>query len=111
MMKIPKYSTVTSVIATVLYMSTVIVLVLLGGYRFKLHLRIIKNESEAVVLQLNPFYTIKDVALRLDNLTTRRKGETLHIAFIGDSLVRDQFTSLLMVPSLLIQCIFLPYTS
>lgn len=55
-----------------------------------------ENQEEAKE-KLNFIFTSRDVVLCLDNLATRKKNKVFHIAFIGDSLVRNQFSNLVKV--------------
>lgn len=58
-----------------------------------------KSEAGVIIaaLKLDKFYTTRDVVECFDALLTKRNNKTLHIAFYGDSLLRNQFTNYIKV--------------
>lgn len=63
----------------------------------KPHATCVKSESRTIAVNLDRYYTVRDTVHCLDTLLTKRNSKSLHIAFIGDSLVRNQFTNYLKV--------------
>lgn len=96
----------SKVISIGLYISVFIILAnLFGNYFFsnttgaktKSHVRRIEDKSEEVASNLDLFYTFKDVVRCLESSAEKQKSGKLHIAFIGDSLIRHLFTNFIRV--------------
>lgn len=72
-------------------------LILMVDTKNKSNAKSIDSESSAFVLNLDGFYTMRDTVNCLDTLLKKRNSKSLHIAFIGDSLIRNQYTNYLKV--------------
>lgn len=64
----------------------------------KLKMENVGNNVSYVAWKMDRFYTSRDVVNCLDTLLTKMNSQSLHIAFIGDSLVRNQFVNFIKVP-------------
>lgn len=67
-----------------------------GTYFFPDINRKVKIQTN-IDLKMDQSYTTRDVVDCLDTLFTERNNESLHIAFVGDSLVRNQYIRFIKV--------------
>lgn len=66
-----------------------------------------KSEKSDPVIKFYQIFTNRDIVNCLDTLLTKHKNKKLHIAFIGDSLVRNQFVNFLKVSYIFLYLLYL----